>query len=542
MTERVLLAVGAVVLCGGVVGSQERIDADMNWRIRQEATTNSQIMPTLHRLSDVYGPRLTGSPNLDAAARWAVEQMEAWGLVNGHLEPFDFGHPGWSNERLSVHLVSPVADALVVEALAWTPGTDGPVRSEVFHLTLPSRPTGSDLDSHLDGARKDVRGKVVLVGEHVQVGVTMTGPARRREDAQLTQQFGAPPPGAAAGRGGRGGRGGVGGGRGGRVVEADRPLSAREIEARVADFLLDAGAVARVNDAGRDHGQIRAFQNRTYDVDRVVPTVVMRNEDYGRIARLIAFGSGPVELELDIVNRTHPDGRTVYNAIAELAGTDLADEVIMLGGHLDSWHAATGATDNAIGVTVMMEAARILSALGVEPRRTIRVALWGGEEQGLLGSQAYVKEHFGTAEEPTAEHATFGGYFNIDAGTGRARGAQVFGPPEAGEILRDVLAPFRDQGVMGARTTNSRRRGGSDHTSFNEVGLPGISVQQDPIQYGSYTWHTNLDTYERVIEEDAIASAIAVAAAVYHLAMRDELLPRFAPDAMPRLPGRPTAR
>ena len=326
------------------------------------------------------------------------------------------------------------------------------------------------------------------------------------------------------------------------VVATRRPKTARDVETRVAAFLLEAGAVGRVNDAARDHGQIRAFQNRTYDVDQVVPTVVMRNEDYGRIARLIEFGSGPVELELDIVNRSHPEGRTVHNAIAELPGTDLADEVIMLGGHLDSWHAATGATDNAIGVTVMMEAARILAALGVEPRRTIRVALWGGEEQGLLGSQAYVKEHFGTAEEPTAEHAKFGGYFNIDAGTGRARGVQVFGPPAAGEILRDVLAPFRDQGVIGARTTNSRRRGGSDHTSFNEAGLPGISVQQDPIQYGSYTWHTNLDTYERVLEQDAVASAISVAAAVYHLAMRDELLPRFAPDAMPNRPAAPAAR
>ena len=538
MTERVLLALGAAVLCGVAVGSQERIDTDMNWRIRQEATTNSQVMPTLHRLTDVYGPRLTGSPNLEAAGRWAVDQMEAWGLTNGHLEPFDFEHPGWSNERLSVHLVSPATDALVVEALAWTPGTDGPVRAEVYHLTLPTRLTGGELDSHLDGVRDDLRGKVVLVGEHAQVGVTMTGPARRREDAQLTQQLNAPPPGPASGRGGRGGRGG---GRGDPAAE-DRPLTAREVETRVAAFLLEAGAVARVNDAGRDHGQIRAFQSRTYDVNQVVPTVVMRNEDYGRIVRLIAFGSGPVELELDIVNRTHPEGRTVHNAIAELPGTDLADEVIMLGGHLDSWHAATGATDNAIGVTVMMEAARILAALGVEPRRTIRVALWGGEEQGLLGSQAYVKEHFGTAEEPNAEHATFGGYFNIDAGTGRARGVQVFGPPEAGEILRDVLAPFRDLGVIGARTTSSRRRGGSDHTSFNEVGLPGISVQQDPIQYGSYTWHTNLDTYERVLEQDAIASAISVAAALYHLAMRNELLPRFAPDAMPRLPPRPPAR
>ena len=213
----------------------------------------------------------------------------------------------------------------------------------------------------------------------------------------------------------------------------------------------------------------------------------MRNEDFGRITRLLEYGSGPVELEFDIVNRMHPEGRTAYNAIAELPGSALADEVIMLGGHLDSWHAATGATDNAVGVSVMMEAARILSAIGVQPRRTIRVALWGGEEQGLLGSQAYVKEHFGTAEEPTADHDKFGGYFNIDGGTGRARGATVFGPSKTAEILREVLTPFRDLGVVGARSTSSRRRGGSDHTSFNEAGLPGISMRQDPIQHGLAT-------------------------------------------------------
>jgi Zn-dependent M28 family amino/carboxypeptidase len=208
----------------------------------------------------------------------------------------------------------------------------------------------------------------------------------------------------------------------------------------------------------------------------------------------------------------------------------------MLGGHLDSWHAATGATDNAFGVTVMMEAARILQAIGVEPRRTIRVALWGGEEQGLLGSQAYVKQHFGTPEDPTADYAKFGGYFNVDSGTGRLRGAVVFGPAEAADVLREILAPLRDLGVSGAENTYSRRRGGSDHTSFNEMGLPGISMRQDPIEYRTYTWHTNLDTYERVIEQDAIAAAVVVASAVYHLANRDELIPRFDAATMPAKP------
>ncbi|MEO2196947.1 MAG: M20/M25/M40 family metallo-hydrolase [bacterium] len=531
MHMRVAICVAALGLSGALVVAQERLDTSTNWRIRQEATANSEVMLTVHKLTDVYGPRLTGSPNLEAAGRWAIEQMEAWGLTAGRMEPFDFGHAGWSNERLSVHLVSPVTDALVVEALAWTPGTDGALRAGVFQLTVPERPTSDTLEAHLRGVRNEVQGKVVLVGPHTEVGVSLNAAARRREDAELSRQFNAPPP--AAPRGGRGGRGG------GRDRESpDRKLTAREVEARVAAFLREAGAVARVNDAGRDHGQIRAFHNRTYDVSQVVPTVVMRNEDYGRISRLLAFGSDPVELELDIRNRTHPDGATVYNAVAELPGTDLAEEVVMLGGHLDSWHAATGATDNAVGAAVMMEAVRVLAALGVQPRRTIRVALWGGEEQGLLGSKAYVEAHFGTAEEPTSEHDRFGGYFNIDAGTGRARGAQVFGPPAAGAILDDVLAPFRDLGVIGARTTNSRRSGGSDHTSFNAAGLPGISMQQDPIQYGSYTWHTNLDTYERVLEQDAIASSIAVAAAVYHLAMRDERLPRFAPGEMPPVRGR----
>lgn len=211
----------------------------------------------------------------------------------------------------------------------------------------------------------------------------------------------------------------------------------------------------------------------------------------------------------------------------------------MLGGHLDSWHAATGATDNAIGCAVMMEAARILKAIGVKPRRTIRVALWSGEEQGLLGSQAYVKRHFGSAENPTANYSKFGGYFNIDSGTGRARGMTVFGTPETATILREALKSFEDYGFVGVLNTRSRGLGGSDHTSFNQAGLPGIGVQQDPIEYGTHTWHTNLDTYERIIEDDVKKSAIIIAAAVYALAMRDDLLPRFAASEMPPLPTPP---
>ncbi len=515
----------AAGLSAGPQASDEQVDADVNWRIRQEATTHSQILDTLHHLTDVYGPRLTGSPNHERAARWAVEQMAAWGLTNGHLEPWDFGHPGWLNERMTAHLVSPVKDPLVAEVLAWTPGTGGSVTAPVYQLTLPDRPTEAELAAHLAAVGDEVTGRIVLVGTPRIVPVTIDGPLRRRELADLRTQYdpsnaSTPPP-----------------RRPGPVDDDDGVLSRREIAQRVATFLKDHGAAVQVNDAGRDHGQIRAFHNRTFDVDQAPPTLVMRNEDFGRISRLLRHGN--VELEVEIVNRVYPEGRTSYNAIAEIPGTDKADEVIMLGGHLDSWHAATGATDNGIGVTVMMEAARILQAIGVEPRRTIRVALWGGEEQGLLGSQAYVKEHFGSFEDQKPDYATFGGYFNIDSGTGQARAATVFGPREAADVLRVALAPFEDLGVVGVNATVSRRRGGSDHTSFNEAGLPGISMRQDPIQYGTYTWHTNLDTYERVIEQDAIASAITIAAAVYHLAMRDELLPRVG-DEMPSLPERPT--
>jgi len=312
-------------------------------------------------------------------------------------------------------------------------------------------------------------------------------------------------------------------------------LSANQVDEQLNQFLLASGALLRVNDAGRDHGQIRAFSNRTYDTAKALPTVVMRNEDYGRISRLLADGRA-VELEFDIVNRTYPEGRTSYNAIAEIPGSDRADEVLMLGAHLDSWHAATGATDNGIGCAVMMEAARILTAVGVKPRRTIRVALWSGEEQGLLGSQAYVREHFGTFEQPKPEFAKFAGYFNIDSGTGRARGMTVFGPARAAAILREATAPFKDLGLLGTTTTRSRQPGGSDHASFNEAGLPGIGIQQDPIQYTSYTWHTNLDTYERIVEDDVVKSAIVIAGAVYNLSMSEESLPRFPKDEMPSPP------
>ncbi len=509
---------------GTAPSAQEKIDKDIQWKIRREAADNSQIMRTLHFLTDVYGPRLTGSPNLKAAQDWIVKETTRWGLKNAHLEPWSFGHPGWVNERLSVHAISPFKDSLIAEALAWTPGTNGAVTGQVLQIIVPAQPTKDVLAKFFDDLRPQVKGKIVMVGRPTPVPVTILPPQKRREDNDVRAQY---DPATAAPTGVPGG--------GPAPTPNPNIVPGGQVAEQLDQFLVSAGALGRINDAGREHGQIRAFNNRTYDVTKAVPTLVMRNEDYGRISRVLADGT-PVELELNIVNKTIPEGATVYNVVAEIPGTDKAQEVVMLGGHIDSWHSATGATDNAIGSTTMLEAIRILQAIGVKPRRTIRLALWSGEEQGLLGSQAYVKEHFGMVENPKPEHATFAGYFNIDSGTGRARGASVFGPAEAATILREATRPFADNGFFGVNATQSRRRGGTDSTSFNEAGLPGIGIQQDPIEYNSHTWHTNLDTYERVIEGDVQQSAMVIAAAVYHLAMRDQMLPRLPKDKMPALP------
>ncbi len=499
---------------------------EMLTRIRKEAMERSQIMRTMHMFTDLYGPRLTGSPNHKAAAEWAVKQMTAWGLENAHLEPWDFKHPGWANERLTAHLIAPVKDPLVCEVLAWTPSTKGTVTAKAHHLLMPERPSQDQLTSFFASQKGNVRGKIVLIGKAAVIPVNLTPPAKRQSDEQAAQRYGlnarpfafptpSPTPTPAP--------------------NAPRPLNARQIDEQLDAFLKGNGAAVRVNDAGREFRQIRAFNNRTFDVNKVVPTVVMSNEDFGRITRILNDGT-EVTAEFNIVNHVYPEGATSYNTIAEIRGSDKADEVIMLGGHLDSWHAATGATDNAIGCAIMMEAARILKALDVKPRRTIRVALWSGEEQGLLGSQAYVKQHFGSFEDKKPGYEKFGGYFNIDSGTGRVRGASVFGPPEAASILREILEPFKNDGVMGAVPSRSRRLGGSDNTSFNQAGLPGIGMGQDPIEYNSHTWHTNLDTYERILEDDVKKNAMIVAWSVYQLAMRDALLPRLPAAEMPPRP------
>ena len=533
-------------------------------QIRAEETNNSKIMWIIHEIADVYGPRVTGTPSLKAADDWAVKTMTSWGLVNAHLEPWTFQPPsaaapvpGWENMDLLAEAVAPFHGQLMVKPLAWTPSTNGVVTAQVVIVeppglappagggfnfpgapppppepkwaappmpeaakkTEPKQPTQPELDAYLNSAKDKIRGAIVLVGKHVEVAEDMNPAPMRRSEDEWKSRFDPKNP------------------RPFRFPEPPKlpegQLTRAEVSRQVDQFLVDNGALARINDAGRAHGVIIAQQNGTYDWTRAVPTLVMRNEDYGRISRLLQDGSA-VTLRINIQNKEYPEGTTAYNAVAEIPGTDKKDEIVMLGGHYDSWHDATGATDNGIGSAMMLEAVRILTSLHLKPRRTIRIALWSGEEEGLLGSLAYVQQHFGSFEKPTAEYAKLDAYFNIDSGTGKPRGAGVFGPAGAADMVRDAMTPFADWGFIGAVPGDSRRTGGTDSTSFNNAGLPGIGLAQDAFDYGSFTHHTNLDTYERIYEEDVREGAVEIASTVYALAMADQMVPRFKPEDMPK--------
>ena len=501
---------------------QEPVDLDAIYKIKDEGLQRSQVMDVLSYLTDVHGPRLTGSPNIKAASEYARDKLISWKLDNVKLESWGPFGRGWSNESISARVVGPAGFSLIAYPKAWTPGTNGTITARAFQLAVPAHGTAAELETYLSSVKAEVAGKIVLADTSVAVPVNMDPPAKRNDDARVQEQFDPDRPRA------------TGGGTAGRPgpPASPGPMSPSRVSRRIDEFLLENGALLRLNDARREHGQVAAFHNTTFDITTVVPTVVMRNEDYGRVARILADGT-PVELEFTIGNTLHEEGRTAYNAIAEMDGGDRAEEVVMIGAHLDAWQSATGATDNAIGCAIMMEAVRILKALGVRPRRTIRVALWSGEEQGLLGSRAYIQQHLGSFERPKGEFNRIVAYLNVDHGTGRPRGATVFGPPEAATVIRQALAPLADLGIAGAIATTSRALGDTDHTAFNNAGLPGIDFSLDPIEYESHTHHTNLDTYERVLEADARASAIAVAVTVYQLAMRDDMLPRFRRNVMP---------
>jgi hypothetical protein len=544
----IMKKLGLILTVSLIALAQENVDLTNDAKMRSEELENSKILHTLHMLTDRYGPRVTGTPNHELAAKWAVSEMTSWGMKNGHLEPWEFGHPGWLNETADGHIIAPVKENLKFEVLAWTPSTKGKVTASVIQVFPPEGPLapapeagtgrggrGPAAPAHLGptkeemaawvAANKDkVKGKMVMIGKAAVIPVNFDPPAKRQNDETVKANY--DPNNPNAGRGGRGGFGAA------AATPDPNRLTAAQVGDEIDKMLVANGALIRINDAARGEGIIVAQQHRGYDPATAVPTVIVRNDDYGRMERLIADGDD-VKMTFDIVNHIYPEGKTSYNAIAEIPGSDKADEVVMLGGHLDSWHSATGATDNAIGCAIMMEAARLIQQAGIKPRRTIRVALWSGEEEGLLGSLAYVKAHFGTAENPKPEWFKLDAYFNVDTGTGKIRGAGVFGPPEAAAVIRPVLKQFEEWGVGGALPTSSRAVGGTDSTSFNNAGLPGIGMSQDPIEYNSMTHHTNLDTYERIIPDDVKKDAVIVAAQLLHLANRNEMLPRFSKDKMP---------
>ena len=516
----------------------EVIDTDTNAKIRTEGMDHSKIMWIEHNLADVYGPRPIGSPNHKAAADWAVKTMTSWGMKNAHEEPFTWKGEGWLPGRAVGYITSPVKANIKLEAIPWTPSTNGTVSGEVVQIMPPDAPTDADLSTYLASVAPRVKGGIVMVGAGTVVPVNFNEAQKRIPDDQAKARY-LPPDPNAPDRGGRGGRGNRGA-RGGGTPVPEGHLSAQQVNQRITTFLRDNPPALRLTQqgGGRIPGVIVAQNGagQTYDqASQISAGVILRNDDYGRISRLIADGT-PVSVEFNVQNQYFPDGSTSYVTVGEVPGTDKADEVVMLGGHLDSWTSATGATDNAIGCAIMLEAARILETVGTKPRRTIRVALWSGEEEGLLGSFAYVKQHFGSAEQPLPEFAKLDAYWNIDDGTGRVRGANIFGPPDAAIVLAQFLKPFEDWGVYGASASTARVEGGSDNGAFAVAGLPGIGAQQDPIEYNSTTWHTDLDNYERIVPDDVMKNAVISASVVYAIANRDQMMPRFPHGEMPDVP------
>jgi hypothetical protein len=526
----------------------EPIDTDMIAKIRSEGMERSKIMWIEHYLTDVYGPRPIGSPNHVAAANWAIKTMASWGLANTHLEPFTWRGIGWLPKRASGFITSPVQANLKFEAVPWSPSTKGTVSGEVVSIVAPENPTEAELNAFLTGLAPKVKDGIVMVGAPPAAPVNFNEAQKRRADETVKAQYGPPDPNApaGAGRGGRGGGpgGGPGGGRGNRGGGAPTPegrLSPQQVTQRINALLRDNLPALRLvaQGAGRIPGVIVAQNGAGQIYDDTTPqppAVILRNDDYGRIFRIIQDGT-PVSVEFNVQNQYYPEGKTSYVTVGEIPGTDKADEVVMLGGHLDSWTSATGATDNAIGCAIMLEAVRILKTVGAAPRRTIRVALWSGEEEGLYGSKDYVERHFGSAEAPKPDFNKVSAYWNIDDGTGRVRGANIFGPPEAGIVLAQLLKPFEEWGVFGASSSSARVEGGSDNGAFAVAGLPGIGASQDPIEYNSTTWHTNLDNYERIVPDDVMKNAVITASVVLHIANRDKIMPRFPAQEMPAVPG-----
>jgi carboxypeptidase Q len=522
-------------------------------RIKDEGMNRSQVMQTLSYLTDVIGPRLTASPNLKRANEWTRDKMKEWGLENAHLEAWGPFGRGWSLKAFTAEASAPQTFPLIAYPKAWSPGTNGTVTSDVVLVEAKDE---KDLEKY----KGTLKSMIVLSAPLREVKAWFDAPARRMTEKQLLQLADAPDP--AKDR------------AGGPAAMMSNPRMLEFIKAAVLDvkklkFFYEEGAAlvlspSRSGDGGtifmeaadlpREikaeapmQAMMELFMARVNAWDQnapaTLPQITLAIEHYNRLVRMIKAGE-KVQVRLNLNVQFHSDDLMAYNTIAEIPGSDKKDELVMVGAHMDSWHSGTGATDNGAGCAVAMEAVRILKALNLQPRRTIRVGLWSGEEQGLFGSRAYVKEHFGEradAGSPQAEMAAMMGggvgakinskpayekfsvYFNLDNGTGKIRGVYLQGNEAARPIFREWLMPFRE---MGATTLSASNTGGTDHLSFDAIGLPGFQFIQDEIEYDTRTHHSNMDVFDRLQADDMKQAATLMAAFLYQAATHEEKLPR----------------
>ncbi len=553
---------------------------DVHDKIREEGTKNSQILKVLSYLSDVIGPRLTASPGMKRANEWTRDTLTSFGLQNAHLEAWGPFGRGWTLKRFSAMVDGPTPFPLIAYPKAWSPGTDtlippppapNPKAKGKSSATAPAASANTAFsgevvrfnaanEAELDQYKGKLKGKIVMIGAIREIPARFDAPGKRYTDSELLALADAPDPAAPRPAGNRpAGPGGPGGG------------NAFQFNAARFRFLADEGAAIILDSARGDGGTLfvqsaTAVQPppaaagapanppaRIYDKGTRVPIQVsVAAEHFNRMARMIDAGE-KVNATIDLAVEYQDQDLNGYNTIAEIPGTDKADEIVMLGGHLDSWHSGTGATDNAAGCAVMMEAVRILQAAGLKPRRTIRIALWTGEEQGLLGSRAYVRQHFGyrgtgttpafggggqgAAQLPLTklpEYDKLSAYFNIDNGTGKIRGIYEQGNDNVRHIFRQWFQAFRDPKWydangkldMSAKTISISNTGGTDHQSFDAIGLPGFQFIQDEVEYNQRTHHSNMDVFDRIQGDDVKQMAIILATFVYQTAMMDEMMPK----------------
>ncbi len=511
-TMRVMLILAAVSV-PLFLAAEEKVDLSIVNRIKSEAFENSRVMDHMFYLTDVHGPRLTGSPNYKAAADWVVQRMTEYGLAAHEEKWGPFGR-GWANKHFEAHMIEPQYQSLIGIPLAWTSGTDGTVTGEPIQAVIR---TEVDFENY----KGKLKGKVVLSMAPKDVAFATTALGRRFSETELANEALAPTPGRVFGP-----RGPQAGQPPATPEEArQRREERRKFEEKMAQFLKDEGALLLLSYGyNGDGGTVFASSGGSYDPKKPIAlaSVALTPEHYNRIERLMQHKI-PVKLQFNIQNQFFEDTMDSVNVVAEIPGDSKKDEIVMLGAHLDSWHGGTGATDNAAGSAVVMEAARILKSLPMH--RTVRMALWGGEEEGLLGSRAYVKEHFADRETMKlgAEHAKLAGYFNYDNGTGKIRGVYLQGNDMVRPIFEAWLAPFKD---LGATTITIRNTGGTDHQSFDAVGLPGFQFIQDPMEYSTRTHHSNMDVYDHIQPGDLMQASAIMASFVYNAATRDEMLPR----------------